>query len=245
MLGVANSLSIAFMQTEWHYTKNPDDFVAEQGGSYAFVLGIVLDDLASSEIYKWFLAALLYGARISEKIATNTWQVFNSHQVTSPVRVLATGWDGLVDLLDKGGYGRYDFKTATKLLSVNFTLQNEYAGDLNRLHQLATGPRNLEERIMALGKGIGKVTTQIFLRELRGRWCKAMPPLSPLALRAARKLGYLSADVNADLEAVTRLQRLWKENKQTAGEFVHFESALVRYGLYLRHQDKRSHTKAL
>ncbi|MCP5241928.1 MAG: hypothetical protein H6940_00605 [Burkholderiales bacterium] len=231
------------MQTERHYTKNPVDFVAEQGGSYAFVLGIVLNDLKSNEIYKWFLAALFYGARISEKIATHTWQVFKSHDVLSPEKVLSTGWDGLVALLDKGGYGRYDFKTATKLLTVNQTLLNDYAGDLNRLHDLATDARDLEQRIIALGKGIGKVTTQIFLRELRGYWYKAMPPLSPLALHAAKTMMYLPEDADSDTTAVIHLQQLWKDYKQSIKEFAHFEAALVRYGLYLRHHDKQRSAK--
>lgn len=49
------------------YDKDPSVFVAEQGGSYAFELGIDLENLKSEEVYKWFLAALLYGAHISEK----------------------------------------------------------------------------------------------------------------------------------------------------------------------------------
>ncbi len=52
-------------------------------------------------------------------------------------------------------------------------------------------PRDLEQRIKALGKGIGDTTVGIFLRELRGIWPKADPPLSPLALAGAKALGYL------------------------------------------------------
>lgn len=222
------------------FSHNPVDFVAQQGGSYACELGIDLIDLKPSEIYKWFFAALLYGARISETIAKHTWQVFNKHAVMSPEKIVSTGWDGLVALLDEGGYARYDFKTATKLLSVNQTLLNNYAGNLNQLHAAAADAHDLEQRVRALGKGVGNVTTHIFLREMRGLWCKAMPPLSPLALRAAKALGYLTKDIDSQTQALNLLQRLWVENNQTNKQFSHFESALVRYGLHLRHQDRRT-----
>ncbi|HBV21086.1 MAG TPA: hypothetical protein DEF07_05130 [Nitrosomonas sp.] len=85
------------MQTE-QFKKNPVDFVAEQGGSYAFVLGIDLNGLKSVEIYKWFLAALLYGARISEKIATHTWQAFKktSCHVSQASNQRRVGWVGCI-----------------------------------------------------------------------------------------------------------------------------------------------------
>lgn len=219
--------------------ENPVDFVAKQGGSYALALGIDLHDRNPAEIYKWFFAALLYGARISEKIATHTWQVFLEHHVMSPEKVIKTGWDGLVALLDEGGYTRYDFKTATKLLAANQALLNDYGGNLNHLHAAAADSPDLEKHVMKLGKGIGKTTAHIFLRELRGRWSKALPPLSPLALRAAQSLHYLPDDINNDVQALTQLQQLWAINKQTTQTFPNFEAALVRYGLILRHE-KRS-----
>lgn len=46
--------------------------VSEFGGRYSTQLGIRLNDLDAAEIYKWLLASLLYGAPISEKIATHT-----------------------------------------------------------------------------------------------------------------------------------------------------------------------------
>ena len=227
------------MQTE-QFKKNPVDFVAEQGGSYAFVLGIDLNGLKSVEIYKWFLAALLYGARISEKIATHTWQAFKKHHVMSPRQVISAGWDGLVALLDEGGYTRYDFKTATKLLAVNQSLLSDYDGNLNQLHAAAGDARDLERRITALGKGVGKVTTQIFLREMRGRWRHAKPALSPLAWHAAEVMGYLAKHVENDARALEQLQIIWSNTNQAVNKFPDFEAALVRYGLHLRHQGKRA-----
>jgi hypothetical protein len=37
----------------------------------------------------------------------------------TPKQILKTGWDDLVKILDEGGYTRYDFKTADRLLESN------------------------------------------------------------------------------------------------------------------------------
>lgn len=205
--------------------------VTEAGGSHAAALGIELAGLGAEQIYQWFLAAVLYGARIPESVATRAWREFARSGVMTPQGMLATGWDGLVAILDRGGYARYDYKTATKLLEVNRALVADYGGDLNRLHAAATDPDDLERRVMALGKGIGEVTTGIFLRELRGRWEKAAPALSPLALRAAVALGYVKNDSE---DPLAELRQLWRGEGGTDVDFVDFEAALVREGLKLR-----------
>jgi gamma-glutamyl:cysteine ligase YbdK (ATP-grasp superfamily) len=50
---------------------------------------------------------------------------------------------------------RYDFKTATKLLEAMRHLVDQYHGNLNTLHDDAKDARDLENRLKALGKGIG------------------------------------------------------------------------------------------
>lgn len=211
--------------------------VTEFGGCYSTQLGIQLNDLDAAEIYKWLLAAILYGAPISEKIATHTWRVLERNGLLTPESIVRTGWDGLVNLLDEGGYARYDHKTATKMLAVSQTLLDRYAGNLNYLHAAALDSDDLAQRIMGLSKGIGPVTVQIFLRELRGRWNKVMPPLAQLAFQAARALGFLPQDChNDDQLALIRLQDLWEKSGMSLLNFPDFEAALVRYGLWLRHQ---------
>ncbi|SDY57761.1 hypothetical protein [Nitrosomonas sp. Nm33] len=213
------------------------NLVARWGGSYAVKLGINLDGLNPDEIYKWFIAAVLYGAPIPESVAARTWHTFADNDILMPKRMIDSGWDKLVTLLDQGGYVRYDYKTATKLLDVNRALLERYDGDFNMLHAAASDSDDLERCIMDLGKGIGKVTTHIFLRELRGKWRKADPPLSPLAFIAAQMLGYLPANINCDSgEVVTYLQELWKKYEMAAGSFCDFEAALIRKGLHIRHR---------
>ncbi|MFN3397083.1 MAG: hypothetical protein ACK4ZS_00955 [Sulfurimicrobium sp.] len=219
-------------------TKNrildPLDLVAQRGGSYAAMLGIDLAGLSPDALHQWFLAAELYGARISESIATRTWREFKREGVLLPQDLIAAGWDRLVAILDRGGYVRYDYKTATKLLDVSRALLDDYGGSLAAVHAAAADAADLERRIMALGKGIGRVTTDIFLRELRGKWEKADPPLAPLALMVAQSLGYLPNSIGDEREALLQLQRLWLDRGMTAGNFPDFETALVREGLMRR-----------
>ncbi|MGE5319692.1 MAG: hypothetical protein ACM3KD_05890 [Hyphomicrobiaceae bacterium] len=212
----------------------PGELVQSRGGRYASELGIDLAASDPGERFKWFLAALLYGTRISETLARHTWHEFATRGVLAPDRILATGWDGLVAILDAGGYVRYDYKTATKLLDVCAALERDYGGSLDALHEAASDQRDLEERLKALGKGIGDTTAGIFLRELRGIWIKAEPPLAPLALTAATALGYQRSAIDDAERALARLRQVWADDGQPVAQFAEFESALVREGLLLR-----------
>jgi len=133
---------------------------------YTEDLGIVLTEPAGR--FKWFLASILFGARISEKIASNTYKTFERYGIDSMEKIIAAGWDELVKILDEGGYVRYDFSTATKLLDISQTLKDKYAS-LENLYNQSSDTKDLVRRLQEF-KGIGAVTAQIFLRELRGVW---------------------------------------------------------------------------
>jgi endonuclease III len=206
--------------------KTIEKLTAALGGRFSSELGIDLSQGKSQEIFKWFLASKLYGARIGSNIAARTYREFQKRRVLTPEKILKTGWDGLVQILDDGGYVRYDFSTATKLLEIMKDLKTNYDGDLNKLHQKAKDPADLENRLKALGKGIGAVTTDIFLRELRTVWSKARSEPSELVKLAARNLGLLKTEENT-LEA---LQGIWSTHKIPGKDFCDFEAALVRLG---------------
>ena len=133
---------------------------------YTEDLGIDLTEPAGR--FKWFLASILFGARISEKIAANTYKAFERYGIDSMEKIIAAGWDELVKILDEGGYVRYDFSTATKLLDISQTLKDKY-GSLENLYNQSSDTKDLVRRLQEF-KGIGAVTAQIFLRELRGVW---------------------------------------------------------------------------
>jgi hypothetical protein len=208
------------------------DLLARQGGRFAAELGIDVKAGAAAR-QQWFLAAILYGARISGELAARTYLVFAARGLYTPAAILAQGWDQLVVLLDEGGYARYDFKTATKLLKVMESLQEQYGGSLERLHEGAADADDLEGRLRSLAPGLGATTANIFLRELRGVWAKADPPLSPLAQAAAAELTLLPAGLSPR-EALQTLEQHWQAQPLPGFDFADLEAALVRRGLDLR-----------
>ncbi|MFQ6116904.1 MAG: hypothetical protein ACE5LQ_01415 [Candidatus Bipolaricaulia bacterium] len=204
-----------------------EELIEAVGGRFSAALGIDLESKDTGEIFKWFLAAGLFGARIGEAIAIRTYREFARRGVVTPQAVLNRGWDGLVEILDAGGYVRYDFKTATKLLEIADKLEREYHGDLNLLHERAKDSQDLERKLLEF-KGIGPVTANIFLRELRGVWERAEPLPSDLALLAAQNLGLIETGDPA--QALEELQQLFQRAAPRSSRFPDLESALVRLG---------------
>jgi len=153
---------------------------------YSEELGIDLSK-GEEEIFKWFLASILFGRRISEEIAKRTYRTFEKYNILSPEKIIEAGWDELVGILDEGGYVRYDFSTATRLLEICEELLDRY-GSLSKLHESAKDEKDLEKKLLAF-KGIGSVTVNIFLRELRPFWEKANPDVLPLVKKYAEDMG--------------------------------------------------------
>jgi hypothetical protein len=155
---------------------------------YSEELGIDLWGNRDEELFKWFLASLLFGARISETIASRTWRTFEKYRLLEPRAILAAGWDFLVNpVMREGGYVRYDGITSTKVLGVCQTLLDQYRGSLKELHRRASDSRELERRLTDF-HGVGPVTANIFLRELRPVWEKADPEPLPAVREAAERL---------------------------------------------------------
>ena len=153
--------------------------------TYSQELGLNL--LKVEDRFKWFLASILFAKRISARIAIATFKEFENAGLTSPEAILAAGWDRLVNILDAGGYVRYDFSTASTLLEAMDKFLKTY-GSLEELHAVAEDSGDLENKLRQL-KGVGLVAVNIFLRELRSIWPKASPRPSPLSLAVAQKLG--------------------------------------------------------
>jgi hypothetical protein len=196
--------------------------VDDLGQPYSEMLDIDLQE-GDPAYMKWFIAAFLYAKPIREESATKTYRVFESHGLTSPAAIIKTGWNRLVELLGEGGYRRYDDSTADRLLAIADHLVREYDGKLSRLYEESKDERDLERRIQALGKGIGPVTVEIFLRDMQKAWPKANPPLVPDVEKAAEALG------------IDDLKRYAHENDI---DIVRLETALHRYAKEM----KKGHT---
>src|SRR3972149_6407607 len=84
---------------------------------YSEELDIDLAQGTDAACFRWFLASLLFGARISETTAKNTYRVFVRHGLTTPAKIVAAGWDFLVSpIMREGGYVRYDGRQSTQVL---------------------------------------------------------------------------------------------------------------------------------
>jgi hypothetical protein len=131
-------------------------------------LGIDIGSLQERELFRWFLACLLFGKPIQQEIAQRAFLQLAQAGLDSPQAILDAGWDRLVDLLDRAQYVRYDFSTASKLLDVCNALTVRY-GALKHLVAQSATPAQLAETLQEF-KGIGPVTARIFIREIRPIW---------------------------------------------------------------------------
>jgi hypothetical protein len=199
------------------------DVVRIFGGRYSTALGIDVDG-GDNEVERWFLAATLFGARISGRIAARTFRVLDRAGLSRMAVAGRMAWQDLVDLLDEGGYVRYDFRTATRLQAIAAVLRERY-GD--RVAAIARRHSDYPSVRAALDElpGWGPVTVGLFLRELREVWDGAQPPLDDRARLAARHLGLPGGDAPDDL---ARLRGLADAARLDVRDL---ESGLVRLAL--------------
>ena len=195
------------------------------GGRFSTELGIDLDR-SPAQVERWFLAATLFGTRIPVAVAERTYRSLSDAGVHTITDAGARTWDELVALLDAGGYSRYDFRTATRLRDLARAVRERHKGRVATL-EAVSDPRALEAALDAL-PGWGPTTVRIFLRELRGIWPGADPPLDERALAAAehlRLVAYGSVRAGAALIAFAT---------EAGVDMRDLEAALVRLSLHHR-----------
>lgn len=188
--------------------KEVRQLIKQYGQLYSEELCIKLEK-GDKELFKWFLASILFGARISETIAKNTYRVFVKRNILTPEAIQKTSWHTMINIMGKGGYVRYDGRTTTRLKKITKKLIQDYKGKLSILHEKAYDARDLERKLQEF-YGVGPITTNIFLRELRHIWKKANPEPLPIVKKLARRY-----KINLPKNYKTK-------------EFVRLEAALIR-----------------
>lgn len=177
--------------------------------TYPELLGLDVTD--PEDWFPWFVAASLFAKPISAAAARTTAQLLFKEGIRSPKAIERCGWDRLVTILDLGGYVRYDFSTATKLLTIATALPR------NRIHRIVTAAKStngIEDQLTRI-RGVGPKTVAIFLRELRG---VGGPPVavSEEARGAARKIGLGPRRLDLTGRDLSRLEsvlvRIWIEH---------------------------------
>lgn len=166
--------------------------VQHYGTTYAEEARITLRD-KPAPLYQLLVLAMLLSARISAGIAVAAARELHAAGYRTPQRMAQATWQQRVDALGRGGYRRYDERTATMLGEGAEQLLADHRGDLRRLRTAdKDGVAELRGRLQAF-PGIGPAGADIFCREAQLLWPELVPYLDRKALQGAKRAG-LPAD---------------------------------------------------
>ncbi|MDA5147299.1 endonuclease [Streptomyces sp. AD681] len=164
------------------------ELVDAHGQTYAEEAGIRLKD-TPQPLYRLLVLAHLLSARISASIAVATARALSEAGLRDARRMAGATWQQRVDALGRGGYRRYDERTATQLGEAAELLTERWGGDLRRLRDEADGDVSELRRLLQEFPGVGPTGADIFLREAQLVWPEAGPRLDRKALQGAERLG--------------------------------------------------------
>ncbi|WP_253191513.1 endonuclease [Streptomyces sp. M1013] len=164
------------------------ELVDAHGQTYAEEAGIRLKD-TPQPLYRLLVLAHLLSARISASIAVATARALSEAGLRDPRRMADATWQERVDALGRGGYRRYDERTATQLGEAAELLTERWGGDLRRLREEADGDVSGLRRLLQEFPGVGPTGADIFLREAQLVWPDAGPLLDRKAVQGAERLG--------------------------------------------------------
>lgn len=126
-------------------------------------LGIVIEK-KERPLFQWFLASYLFGKRVQQDVARQTWEVFMKHGVDTPKKIATQSWQQLADLLGEGHFRRQDESTARNLHEMSRELVRDYHGNLLNMYDDCDNEQDFMKRLQKL-KGVGPKTAEIFMRE--------------------------------------------------------------------------------
>ncbi|MFF1398806.1 endonuclease [Streptomyces sp. NPDC058287] len=164
------------------------ELLHRHGQTYAAEAHIRLKD-TPQPLYRTLVLAHLLSARIRASVAVSTSRALNDAGLRNPRRMTAATWQQRVDALGRGGYRRYDERTATQLGEGGQILIDHWGGDLRRMRQQADGDADELRRLLRELPGIGPLGTDIFLREVQDLWPEFGPFIDSKALQGAERLG--------------------------------------------------------
>ncbi|MER6167803.1 endonuclease [Streptomyces violaceorubidus] len=164
------------------------ELVDAHGQTYAEEAGIRLKD-TPQPLYRLLVLAHLLSARISASVAVAAARALSEAGLRDPRRMADATWQERVDALGRGGYRRYDERTATQLGEAAELLTERWGGDLRRLRDEAGGDVEEIRRLLQEFPGVGPTGADIFLREAQLVWPQAAPRLDRKALQGAERLG--------------------------------------------------------
>lgn len=157
------------------------------GRTYAEDAGIRLRD-TPQPLYQLLVLSSLLSTRIRASIAVAAARALFADGMRTPHAMAEASWQQRVDALGKGGYRRYDERTASQLGEAAEMLQRDYHGDVRRMRTEADGDMDRLRANLRKVKGLGPTGADIFLREAQAVWPEAAPYLDGKALQGAERL---------------------------------------------------------
>ncbi|MFD7283380.1 endonuclease [Streptomyces sp. NPDC059862] len=164
------------------------ELIGAHGRTYAEEAGIRLKD-TPQPLYRLLVLAVLLSARIRASVAVAAARELHEAGLRDPRRMAEADWQQRVDALGRGGYRRYDERTATQLGDGAELLTRRWGGDLRRLREEADGKVPELRRLLQEIPGLGPAGADIFLREAQRVWPEVAPYLDRKALDGAERLG--------------------------------------------------------
>ncbi|MGC5036217.1 endonuclease [Streptomyces sp. DT190] len=157
------------------------------GRTFADEAGIRLKD-TPQPLYRLLVLSHLLSARIRGSIALATARALHEAGLRDPRRMARAARRDRVDALGRGGYRRYDERTATQLGDAARLLNERWGGDLRRLRREADGEVPGLRHLLQEFPGMGPAGADIFLREAQEVWPETAPYLDAKALQGAERL---------------------------------------------------------
>lgn len=161
--------------------------LAAHGETYAMEAGIRLRD-TPQPLYQLLVLAMLLGARIRTRTAIAAARALFAAGLRNPAATAGATWQRRRDVLDEGGYRRYDERTATRLGDAAQLLLDRYDGDLRKARAAAEGDAERLCRLLREVPGIGPVGAGVFLREVQAVWPEFAPAFDGKVLQGAQRL---------------------------------------------------------
>lgn len=158
------------------------------GRTFAEEAGIRLTD-EPAPLFQLLVLAQLLSARIGAGVAVGTAGELFAAGWTTPARLRDAGRGSVVAALGRGGYRRYDERTATLLREMATLVLDRYGGDLRGLAAAAGEDAGAAALLVQEVKGIGPTGSAVFLREVQAVWPWLRPYLDDRAREGARRVG--------------------------------------------------------
>jgi hypothetical protein len=200
--------------------------LARHGRTYAEEAGIGLTD-EPVPLFRLLVLTQLLSARIGARVAVATAAELFTAGWTTPQALRNAERGSVVAALGRGGYRRYDERTATQLRDTASLVLTRYDGDLRALAAAAGEDTGRASALVQQVKGIGPTGAAVFLREVQAVWPWVRPYLDERARSGARRVG-LPDDAGELAGLVGR------------DELARFAAGLVRVSLVPRSRDPLS-----